>query len=118
MKYLKRNPITVARQVDYIFRQVFGKILYSGMHPIGQILNHDDHREFQNRGTDHIYASIHVAGAPKIDENEDYEVEEFIDRYITCSLPNAGEFPELRNLVNTLQTHHHTVTCRKKRCQM
>ena len=37
VKYLKRNPVTVARQVDYIFRQVFGKILYSGMHPIGQI---------------------------------------------------------------------------------
>ena len=38
--WLKRNPVTVARQLDYIFRKVFSKILFSGMHPIGQILNH------------------------------------------------------------------------------
>ena len=38
--WLKRNPVTVARQLDYIFRKVFSKLLYSGMHPIGQILNH------------------------------------------------------------------------------
>ena len=52
-KYLKRNPVTVARQIDYIFRQAFGKIIYSGMHPIGEILNHDDRREFQSRGAEH-----------------------------------------------------------------
>ncbi len=40
--YIKRNPVTVARQIDYIFRQVFGKVIYSDMHPIGQVLNHDD----------------------------------------------------------------------------
>ena len=38
--WLKRNTVTVGRQLDYIFRKVFSKILYSGMHPIGQILNH------------------------------------------------------------------------------
>ena len=115
VKYLKRNPVTVARQIDYIFRQVFGKIIYSGMHPIGQILNHDDRREFQSRGAEHVHASIHVFDAPKIDENEDSEIEEFIDKYITCSLPDENEYPELNSLVKSVQTHHHTSTCRKKK---
>ena len=107
--WLKRNPVTVARQIDYIFRQVFSKILYSGMHPIGQILNHDD-----RRGAEHPHAGIHVKDASKIDENEDSEVEEFIDRYITSSFPDESKYPELNKLVKTVQTNHHTFTCRKK----
>ena len=88
------------------------------MHPIGQILNFDDRREFQNRGTEHIHAPIHVVDAPKIDENDnekDGEVVKFIDKYITCSLPDNVEHPELNSLVKKVQTHHHTTTCRKKK---
>ena len=113
--YLKSNTVTVARQIDHIFRQVFGKILYSGIHPIGQILNHDDRKEFQSREAEHPHAGIHVRNAPKIDENEGSEVEEFINKYITCSLPDESEYAELNNLVKTVQTHHHTFTCRKKK---
>ena len=39
------------------------------MHLIGQILNFDDRREFQNRGTERMHAPIHVADAPKIEVN-------------------------------------------------
>ena len=46
VNYLKRNPVTVARQIDYVFKQLWGKVIFSGMHPIGQILNFDDRRKF------------------------------------------------------------------------
>ena len=115
VKYLKRNPVTVARQIDYVFRQLWGKVILSGMHPIGQVLNFDDRREFQKRGTEHMHVPIHVVDAPKIDENEDNEVVEFIDKYITCSLPDENKYPEISGLVKKLQTHHHTTTCRKKK---
>ena len=41
VNYLKRSPITVtvARQIDYVFKQLWGKVILSGMHPIGEILN-------------------------------------------------------------------------------
>ena len=58
---------------------------------------------------------IHIADAPKIDENEDSEVSEFIDKYITRALPDATKYPEMSNLVKKVQTHHHTATCRKKK---
>ena len=44
-----------------------------------------------------------------VDENDD--VTSFIDKIITCHLPN--DEPELLNLVNR-QTHRHSHTCRKK----
>ena len=37
--YLECNPVVVARQVDYVFKQLWGKVILSGMHPIVQILN-------------------------------------------------------------------------------
>ena len=59
------------------------------MHPIGQILNFDDEKEFQNRGIEHMHALIHIVDAPKINENEGSEVVDFIDKYIRCALPDA-----------------------------
>ncbi|XP_066926640.1 uncharacterized protein [Clytia hemisphaerica] len=118
IQYFKRNPVTVARQIDHVFNKVFPKMLMNGMHPIGQILNYDDRREFQHRsGLEHVHAQIHIKDAPVIDENDsskDNQVIDFIDRYITCSLPDKEEYPKLYELVNTVQKHHHTTTCRKK----
>ena len=103
MKYLKRHPVTVAFQIEYIFRQVWGKVLPSDIHPIGQILNFDDWGEYQGRATEHFHDPIYVADAPKIDKNTDKKVGT-IDRYITCFLPAL-----------TVQTHSHTKTCLKKK---
>ena len=74
MIFLKRNLDTVARQIDYVFKQLWGKVILSGMHPISQILNFDKTREFQNRGTEHMHAPIHIVNAPKIYENENSDV--------------------------------------------
>ena len=40
---------------------------------------------------------------------------EFIDKYITCALPDETKYPEMSNLVKKVQTHHHTTTCRKRK---
>ena len=113
-KLFKTNLVTVASQIDYVFKQLWDKVILSEMHPIGQILSFVDEREFQNRGTEHMHAPIHIVDAPKIDENEGSEVVEFIDKYITCALPDETKYPEISKLVKKVQTHHHTTTCRKK----
>ena len=81
---------------------------------IGQILNFDYQRKFQNRGTEHMHAPIHIVDAAKINENEDIEIVEFIDKYITCALPDETKQPEMNNLVKKVQTYNHTTTCKKK----
>ena len=60
-----------------------------------------------------MHVSIHIVDAPKIDENEDSEVVEFIDKYITCALPDATKYPEMSNLVKKVQPHYDSTTCRK-----
>ena len=53
--------------------------------------------------------------APAIDENNESDVAAFIDIDITCSIPNEKEYPALNKLVNKVQQHRHTFTCRKKK---
>ena len=62
-----------------------------------------------------MHAPIPIVDAPKIDENEDSEVAEFIDKYIICALPDATKYPEMGNLTKKVQTHHYTSTCIKKK---
>ena len=61
-----------------------------------------------------MHAPIHVVDAPKIDENNDSEVIEFIDKYISWPYLMRKHNPEMNKLVRKVQTHHHTTTCRKK----
>ena len=72
--YLKRSQVTGAREIDYAFKQLWSKVILSVMHPSGQILSFDDQREFQNRGTEHMCAPIHIVDALTINGNEDSEM--------------------------------------------
>ena len=62
-----------------------------------------------------MYVPIHIVDVPKIGEDEDSNVVEFIDKYITCALPDEPKYPEMSNLVKKVQSQHHTTTCRKKK---
>ena len=114
--WLKRNPVTVARQIDHIFRSLWGEVVVGGLYPIGEILNFDERSEFQSgTGVQHLHNIIHVKGAPLIDEQSDNEVITFIDNFITCSIPEKNKFPKLYELATTVQSHNHSFTCRKTR---
>ena len=78
MTYLKGNLVTVARQIDYIFRQLCGKVILGGMHPIGQILNYNKWRESQNRKTKHVHAPVYAIGAPRLDEDDEAEDDDMV----------------------------------------
>ena len=57
-KLFEKKTVTVGREIDYVFKQLWGKVILSGTHLIGQILNSDNRREFQNRGTDHMHVPV------------------------------------------------------------
>lgn len=83
--WLARNPVTIARHIDFIFRKLWGNVILSGLHPVGQILNYDIRKEMQSRATAHFHSAVHVKEAPIIDKNSDEEVISFVDKYVRCS---------------------------------
>ncbi len=114
-QWLQRNPVTVARQIDFIFEQLWGKVILSGVHPVGQILNYDIRKEMQGRGTAHFHSAVHVKDAPKLDEATDEEFAAFADKYISCSIPDPVTHPKLHHLVLSRQWHYHKNTCKKNK---
>ena len=62
-----------------------------------------------------MHAPIHVVDAPRIDDNNDSEVIEVIDKYIKCALPDKEKYSEMNKLVRKQQTHHDATTGRKKK---
>lgn len=111
--WLARNPVTAARHIYFIFSKLWGNVILSGIHPIGQILNYDIRKEMQSRGTAHFHSAVHVQGAPQLNRESDQEVVAFIDSYISCAIPEEDE--TLKDLVTSRQIHHHTLTCNKRR---
>ena len=112
--WLKRNPVTAVRHIDNMFQRFFHGVVIGPPHPIGQVLNYDTKKEFQGRGRVYFHIALHIKDAPKLDENPDDETIDFVDKHISCKIPDVKEDKELHELVTTLQTHRHSQTCKKK----
>ncbi|XP_053179094.1 uncharacterized protein LOC128362380 [Scomber japonicus] len=111
---LRRNPVTAARMFDYRWHVFLREVLMSPSNPIGKIVDFFYRVEFQQRGSPHVHCLFWIENAPKIDENTDEEVVEFIDKYVTCELPAQDE--TLLDIVTSVQQHskRHSKTCKKK----
>jgi hypothetical protein len=55
--------------------------------------------EFQQRGYPHTHCLCWIQDAPKFEENNDIDVIHFIDKYITCEIPDEYDDPELHSIV-------------------
>ena len=66
--------------------------------PLGKIEDWFYIVEYQQRGSPHIHMLIWLQNAPVFGVDENDNVTSFIDKIITCHLPN--DEPELLNLVN------------------
>ena len=86
--------------------------LKSSAQPIGEVIEYVIRIEFQARGSPHAHTLIWIKDAPKLGYADEADVKAFIDKYISCSLPDNDE--ELRDLVEGLQIHRHSPTCRRK----
>ena len=75
----------------------------------GKILDYYFVTEFQNRGSEHDHGLLWIQDAPIYGKNNNLEIENFVDRYITCDMdfldPNLSKFHE----------HHHTKSCKKRK---
>ncbi len=120
---IKNNPVTAIRMFHYRLEQFSAKFLKSSANPIGKITDEMLKIEFQGRGSPHNHGLIWCSDAPKFDENDednDKEVCDFIDKYVSGCIPKGNDerSRRLRNLVETLQVHKHSSYCRRNgRCR-
>ena len=113
--WIRRNPVTAARQFDYRVQLFVKHVLGSGL--LGDVIDYLYRVEFQQRGSPHIHMVIWIKDAPDFMTAADKEISAFVDKYISCALPSDDE--ELREKVTKLQRHVHSPSCRKsgKKCR-
>ena len=114
--WIRRNPVTAARHFQYRLHTFFNDFLKSSAQPLGKIVDFAIRIEFQSRGSPHAHTLIWVEEAPKFGIDDNKLVCDFIDKYVTCSIPR--EEGKLKEQVLLLQQHKHSSYCRRnKNCR-
>ncbi|XP_055028464.2 uncharacterized protein [Misgurnus anguillicaudatus] len=112
---LRSNPVTVMRMFEKRVDALMTHLLLSPAQPIGKVKDFFYRVEFQARGSPHIHLLAWVEDAPEFESDSDEVVCGFIDRYITCRLPDSMADPELHQIVTEVQLHSrkHSKSCKK-----
>ena len=116
-KVINSNPVVAAAMFDKRAHHLIKDLIRSDAQPLGEIVDYFYRIEFQQRGWPHIHALFWVKDAPKLGvagSAEDKNVADFIDKYVTCSVPSDDD-TDLLEKVTSLQTHskRHSKSCRK-----
>ena len=109
--WLRSNPVTAVRHFHYRLETFVKRVLMSNANPLGEIVDYVIRIEFQARGSPHAHTLLWVKNAPQINVQTDDEVCEFVQKYISCDIPDNEDEKEL---VCSLQKHSHSSYCRKK----
>ncbi|XP_071172145.1 uncharacterized protein [Mytilus edulis] len=115
-KVLCSNPVTAARMFNNRFNTFLKDVIMSEAEPIGKIIDYFYRVEFQQRGSPHTHCLFWVENAPKYGEDNNEEVMSFIDKYVTCEIPDEKVDKELHDIVMAVHQHskNHSKTCKKK----
>ena len=116
MPYMEKNrilnsdPVTCCRFFDNRFNILLNEVIYSPLHPLGEVVDHFFRIEFQHRGSPHVHMIVWCKDAPKYEagKEDQQDVYDYIDRYISCSL----DVPECQKEYVQYQIHKHSHTCR------
>ncbi|XP_052809481.1 uncharacterized protein LOC128237946 [Mya arenaria] len=116
---LRSNPVSAARHFQFRLDLFMKDMILSDSQPLGHVRHFFYRIEFQQRGSPHAHGVLWIDDAPDVEHSKPEDVSEFIDKYVQCSLPAGNEDPELFALVNQVQRHSHTASCRKsgKQCR-
>ena len=86
--------------------------LKSSAEPIRCIAEYVIQIKFQARGSPHAHTLFWIKDVLKLGYSQEQDVQSFIDKYVSCSLPDNDE--GLRNLVEKLQIHRHSQISRSE----
>jgi len=76
---------------EHRWRTFLKDVIRAPHQPIGKVVDYFDRVEFQQRGSPRIHAIFWIADSPQVDRESDEEVVQFVDKYISCALPNNDE---------------------------
>ena len=113
---IRENPVAAVRMFDFRFHKFLKEVIMSPAQPIGKVKDYFHRIEFQSKCSPHTHCLFWIDYEPQFGKSDIQELYEFIDKYITCELPDAETDPELYTIVTEVQTHskNHNPGCKNK----
>ena len=108
------DPISVSRKFTQKFRDFFTTILLQG-EVLGEVTHYFWKKEYQSRGAPHYHVILWIKDAPVIGVDPEDKVTAWIDKRITCHIPDETVSPELHCLVTKYQLHKCSSYCKRKK---
>ena len=108
------DPISVSRKFTQTFRDFFSTVLVKGQ-ALGEVKHYFWKKEYQSRGAPHYHLILWIRDAPVIGVDPEDKVTAWIDKRITCHIPDEKISPELHRLVTKYQLHKCSSYCRRKK---
>ena len=108
---IKIDPVSLSIFFEKKLRSFMSEVVLSQNGPFGQVEHYFYRREYQTRGAPHIHGKLWIKGTPKYGKDSDLEVINWIDKHITCRIPDPVTEPRLYGLVMKYQQHICTPSC-------
>ena len=109
---MAKDPVLTSTFVHQRFNSLFDFILEAK--PLGEVYSYFIRHEYQSRGTVHFHTLLWIKDAPLMGRNTDQEISSFIQKYVSCRLPDQLEEPVLYDIVTKYQTHSCRSYCLRK----
>jgi len=107
------DPISVSTHFQNRFSSFLKTVILNPKGPFGKVAHYFYRLEYQARGAPHIHMKIWLNNAPIFGINSNDEIIAFIEKHITCELPDESQNPILFELVNKFQFHRCRSHCKR-----
>ena len=102
----------MSRKFSKKFHDFFNEVILKGK-VVGTITNFYWKKEYQSHGAPHYHVLLWVDNAPVIGMNLDSAVLRWIQKHITCHLPDERSNPNLHRFVTKYQLHKSSGYCKQ-----
>lgn len=107
------DPVSTSIFFEKKFRSFLNNVLLAKNSPLGEIEHYFWRREYQARGAPHIHSKFWVKNAPIYGVDSDEVVMDYIEKHITCRIPDPIKEPILYDKVMKYQVHRCTSSCQR-----
>ena len=100
---LNKDPVLTTTYIHKRFDALLKFIIDA--EPLGKVKSYFVRHEYQSRGTIHFHTFIWIDKSPLIGKSSDAEVASFIQKHISCKLPDPANEATLFDVVGSYQNH-------------
>jgi len=108
------DPVSVNLHFHKKWHAIFSQLIKSKTTPLfGEVADHFWRIEYQSRGAPHEHCLLWIKDAPILGRDSTEDVKQYIEKIITCEMPDKNKSPTLHELVTRFQSHNCNRYCQK-----